>query len=222
MDNISGQLYDVRKENRKLFREKIKHLVEYRQAKNDDKVSDKFVCCFDLETTNLYGNFLGVILCGVVKPWGGEPIVFRGDRYDTWENQRSDDSQICVDLYSELKKYSVWVAHNGLAFDVNFLRTRLVEPRIEMPQPKNIDPVRIARRHLRFKFNTLEAVGDHFGYTGKTRLSPKIWNKAALDGNIPSLDYIVEHCVADVVLPEKVMNSMRYLVPKISQWGSDV
>lgn len=214
--SIEEQLRSLRHANRKRFTERIKVL------KPDEKPQLKsWVCCFDLETTNLYGNFMGVVLCAVIKPWGGKPIIFRGDQYDTWENGRSDDSQIVLDIYDELKDYGIWVAHNGLNFDINFLRTRMAELGIDMPQPKNVDPVRLARRYLRFKFNNLEAVGEHYGFFGKTRVNPKKWNKAALDGHIPSLEYIVEHCVADVELLEKITSKMSYLIPKVTNFGSD-
>jgi len=221
MKNISikDQMDELRRANKKGFLSKLKHLLPY--IREQKKQPNPWACCFDLETTNLYGNFMGVILCGVIKPWGGEPVIFRGDQYDTWERKRSDDSQIAVDIYTELSKYSICIAHNGLAFDINFLRSRLGKVGVEMPQPKNVDPVRLARRFMRFKFNSLESVGEHFGFIGKTRVSPKYWNEAALDGNSRALDYIVEHCVADVDLLEKVADKLRYLAPKITQWGSD-
>ena len=218
------QLDEIRRKNRSSYSKRVSVLSAHYQKpgrKTNGEVRP-WVCCFDLETTNLHGNFMGVILCGVVKPIGGKSIIFRGDEYDTWEHKRSDDSQISVDIYSELSKYTICIAHNGLAFDINFLRSRLGKVDVEMPQPKNVDPVRIARRYLRFKFNNLESVGEHFGFTGKTRVAPQYWNEAALDGNRVALDYIVEHCIADVDLLEKVADKLRYLAPKITQWGSDV
>jgi len=181
-----------------------------------------WICTFDLETTNLHANFMGIILAGVIKPWGQKPIVFRGDDYKTWRNKRSDDSGICKDIYKELKQYRIWVAHNGLNFDINFLRSRMHKYGKRMQQPKNVDPVRLARRYLRFKFNSLKAVGEHFGHYGyKTDVSQHIWNEAAFDGSSKALDYIVKHCVKDCELLELVTNDIDYLIPKVTQWGSD-
>lgn len=218
------QLDKIRRENRRFFKEKMKALggpVEHPITVESAFKPRPWICCFDLETTNLHANFVGVILCGVIKPWGEPAKVFRGDHYDTWENKRSDDSQIAVDIYNELLKYRVWVAHNGLNFDINFLRSRLGKAGIQMPQPKNIDPVRLARRFLRFKFNSLEAVGEHFGFSGKTKVEQTLWTKCALDGDREALDYIVDHCVADVELLEKVTDKLDYLAPKITAQGSD-
>jgi len=223
--DVKKQLEELRIKNRQTFPKKLSSLLPYNQPeiKKEKPSVPPFATCFDLETTNLDAGFMGVILCAVIKPWGGEMKVFRADHYDTWEKKRSDDSQIVVDIYNELKPASVWIAHNGVNFDINFLRTRMAVPEVgaEMPQPKTFDPVRSARRYFRMRFNNLESVGMHLGFEGKTRVAPKYWYKAALDGDSKALDYIVEHCIADVILLENVANKMRYLAPKLTQWGSD-
>lgn len=70
-------------------------------------------CVLDLETTNLSADF-GVILCGVIKPDGGNPIVFRADELNPhWQERRSDDSHVVKAIVKELAKHDIWVAHNG-------------------------------------------------------------------------------------------------------------
>ncbi len=64
-------------------------------------------------------------------------------------------------------------------------------------------------------------MATHFGFQGKTKVDPEHWNKAALDGCRKSMDYIVEHCEADVILLEEVTELLRPFVPKVTQWGSD-
>jgi len=183
-------------------------------------------CSFDLETTNLNANF-GIILCGVVKPFPSvrgqitKPIIFRGDDYPQWKYKRSNDFPVCQDIYNELMDYDIWIAHNGVRFDVPFLRTRLIKRKILLAQPKIIDPVRLARRFLKLGYNSLEAVGHHLGYSGKTKVDGQYWNRAALDGCRKSMDYIVEHCIADTILLENVANDLRTFVPKVNQFGSD-
>lgn len=178
-------------------------------------------CSFDLETTNLNANF-GIILCACIKPFDGKVKVFRGDDYNTWEKKRSKDGKLCKAIYKELKRYDIWIAHNGVNFDIPFLRTRLTKANVQMMQPKVVDPVRLARRFLRLGYNSLEQVAGHFGIYGKTTVAGKHWMRAALDGNKKSMDYIVEHCIADVEILEKVADKVNYLVPKIGQFGSDI
>lgn len=179
-------------------------------------------CCFDLETTNLSAEFMGVILVGCVKKFDGKTVTFRRDEYPGWKDKRSDDSAIAKDIYNELKKYDIWIAHNGVCFDDKFLRSRLAHAGVRMPSHKFVDPVRLSRRYFRFRSNTLESVARHFGIYGKTHVEPKFWNQAALDGDRKAMDYIVQHCEADVAMLEKLADQISYLVPKVTQWGSDV
>jgi len=176
---------------------------------------------FDLETTGLNADFMGVILVGCIKRFDGPVKTFRRDRFPNWD-KRSDDSSIAKAIYEELLKYDIWVAHNGTVYDVNFLRSRLSLCGINMMQPKIVDPVRIARRYYKLSRNSLENFGRHHGLYGKTHVEPKVWNSAALDGNRQSMDYIVEHCIADVKLLEKLTDKVKHLVPKVTSWGSDV
>lgn len=176
---------------------------------------------FDLETTNLNANF-GVILCACIKPFDKPVITLRGDHYPTWKKQRSKDIQLCKDIWKELEKYDILIAHNGVNFDVPFLRTRLMKAGVRMPQPKVVDPVRLARRYLRLGYNSLEQVAAHLGFYGKTSVAGDYWMQASLDGSKKAMNYIVEHCVADVELLEKVANRVNYLVPKIGSFGSDL
>lgn len=182
---------------------------------------------FDLETTNLNGNF-GIILCGCIKPFDKSVVTFRADKYKTWDHNRSNDSQISRDIFNELAKYDIWIAHNGNKFDVPFLRTRLAAAGYAMPQPRLIDPVRIARRYHRIAYNSLEQVSEALNVYAenpelrKTMVEGRVWNKAALDGDRRAMDYIVEHCVADVKLLEKVADKLNYLVPRVGQFGSDI
>jgi uncharacterized protein YprB with RNaseH-like and TPR domain len=158
-------------------------------------------CCFDLETSGLNGNF-GIILCACVKPFDGEVTTFRGDSYKDWKNNRVNDYEISRDIYKMLQKFDIWIAHNGVNFDVPFLRTRLMKKGKRMIQPKVVDPVRLARRYLRLGYNSLEAVAAHFGISGKTHVLGDIWMKTYLNGDSKALDYIVKHCVADVKILE--------------------
>jgi uncharacterized protein YprB with RNaseH-like and TPR domain len=178
-------------------------------------------CCFDLETTNLSADF-GVILCGVVKGSQTEPVTFRADRLNPrWPNRRSNDSHTCKAIVAELDKYDIWVAHNGAKFDVPFLRTRLLKHGLPaLPNKKLIDPVLLARNKLRMSWNSLEKVAEHLGVNTKTELRPDQWIKAALDGDKTAMHYIVEHCVADVLVLEKVIGALKIYSGTFNTYGS--
>lgn len=177
-------------------------------------------CVFDLETTNLNADF-GVILCAVVKPANGEPIVFRGDSYANWKRRRSDDSKIVRDIVKTLLNYDIWCAHNGARFDVPFLRSRMLRAGMEpLPAKKLVDPVLLARSKLKLSYNSLEKVAEHLGCNSKTEVRPEMWLRASLDGSREAMNYIVEHCVQDVLVLEKVIGRLKEYSTNFNSWGS--
>lgn len=183
---------------------------------------DQVSCCvFDLETTNLSADF-GVILCGVVKPAHADPITFRADELNRrWRSCRSDDSAVVTAIVEELAKYDIWCAHNGARFDVPFLRTRLLRHGLDpLPTKKLIDPVQLARNKLRMSFNSLASVANHLGVNSKTEVRPDQWLAAALDGSREAMNYIVEHCVQDVYVLEKVVGALKTYSTAFNSWGS--
>jgi uncharacterized protein YprB with RNaseH-like and TPR domain len=183
---------------------------------------DQVSCaCFDLETTNLSADF-GVVLCGVVKPAHAEAIIFRADRLNrNWRQRRSDDRAVIRAIVDELDNYDIWVAHNGARFDVPFLRARLAALHMPtLPTKKLIDPVLLARNKLRLSYNSLDAIASMLGVNTKTVVEGKQWLRAALDGDTRAMNYIVEHCVQDVLVLEKVVGALKAYSGTYNSYGS--
>lgn len=184
-------------------------------------------CSLDLETTGFEADY-NIILCAVIKPFtennDGKLTVLRADNYPTWNTTRSCDAPLCRDLHKAMGKYDIIVAHNGARFDVPFMMARFLKWGIKWCQPKVVDPVRISRRYLKLGSNSLKSVTHHFGITGKTECEGDLWLEAKMDRgrtNKIAMDYVVEHCIADVEILEKVTLKLKHLVPKISNFGSD-
>jgi len=178
-------------------------------------------CVIDLETTNLSADF-GVILCGVLKPAGAKPKVFRADVLNPhWNVRRSDDSHVAKAIATEMDKYDIWIIHNGAKFDLPFLRTRLLRWGLEpLPSKKLVDPVLLARNKLRMSYNSLEQIANHLGCNTKTEVKPDCWLSAALDGNRKSMNYIVEHCIQDVMVLEQIIAKLKHYSTNFNSYGS--
>ena len=171
---------------------------------------------FDLEMTSLKANF-GVIICGVVKPCGGEAKIFRVKQVST------DDRRIVADLVEELNKYTVLVAHNGVRFDRPFLNSRAVKWGLPVLNPtgKLYDPVLVARRKLAISWNGLESLACFLGCKNrKYETVGDLWLRASLDHDKVALDEIVKHCIADVALLDEVAERLEPLIGMINSWGS--
>jgi uncharacterized protein YprB with RNaseH-like and TPR domain len=178
---------------------------------------------FDLETSSLYAN-TGIVLCGCVKQWGVKGVTtIRADEFPSWEGRKSNNKAVIVAIVKELKKYDVLVAHNGQYFDKTFLNSSCLRYNLRpsVRWLKFIDPVLIARRHLRVARNSLASLLDYFEIQDtKTPIEFRHWIQASHDGNRKSMNKIVEHCQRDVVSLEQVYDKTRTLVDKIDNRGS--
>jgi len=90
-----------------------------------------------------------------------------------------------------------------------------------LPAPKVlIDPVELARNKLRMSFNSLAQIASLLGCNSKTEVDPSTWTRAAFDGDKGAMDYIVEHCLADVVRLEAVVDKLKELSTGFNPRGS--
>lgn len=180
------------------------------------------IATFDIETTHLCADF-GIILCAVVKSSesNAKPVVIRGDDYASWDKRRSNDRETVMALRDELDRYDVLVAHNGLKFDLPFIRTRLAKwGRKPLSDFKIVDPVQLARNKFRMSYNSLEKLATFLDCNSKTKVEGKYWLRAALDGDRKAMNYIVKHCVEDVATLEQVVDSLKSYSTAFNTWGS--
>jgi uncharacterized protein YprB with RNaseH-like and TPR domain len=180
---------------------------------------------FDLETSGLYANS-SIVMCGVVKEYRGKRItIIRADEFPSWKTGKSDNRDVISAIMKELTRYDILIAHNGQYFDKTWLNSACLKYGLE-PQlrgMKFIDPVMIARRHMRIARNSLHSLIDYLEIPEhKTDILFKHWIQASHDSNKKSLDYIVKHCVADVITLEKVYDRVKKLVKSIDDSGSAI
>lgn len=178
------------------------------------------IVSFDLETSSLQAGF-GVLLCAVIKPWKKAPIVLRIDSDPSGVN--SDDSRLVSATITALRPYNILIAHNGVDFDRRFLNSRAVKWELDPLNPRGniVDPVKIARRHLRVGSNSLASLSSFLAT--KHRKSPvdgDIWVRATLDRDKDAMDSIVKHCIADVLVLEEVAEKLIPFAGRITEWGS--
>ena len=180
---------------------------------------------FDLETTGLYANS-DIILCACIKEYGhSKKTTIRADEFKSWKNNKSNNEEVVRAIVKALENFDILVAHNGQYFDKPFLTTSCLKYGIkpDIRFQKFIDPVMLARRHMKLARNSLVSIIDYFDIEDvKTPIRFKYWMEAALDGNIKSLDYIVHHCEKDVVALERVYDYTRKLVKGIDERGSSL
>lgn len=168
---------------------------------------------FDIETTNLKANF-GRILCASVADMFGNVETFRVDTKPWKRERRRDDLGLAVALRDYLEQFDFIVTWYGKMFDVKYLNTRLAigNERPLRSDVIHLDNIYTSRYALALHSSRLDAVAKTFRLpVQKTGLDPDIWNDAA-DGEKEAMDYVVEHCEADVLVLRMVFHILKPFV----------
>jgi len=179
---------------------------------------------FDLETFSLSAD-TGILLCAAIREYRSKqpPTVIRADSYPEWKSDRTNVKPMVLAVVDALKEYDIFVAHNGQYFDKPMLISWCVKFHCstKLRFAKFIDPVLLARRHMKLTRNSLSALLAFLDIPEKkTSIEWKHWMQAAFNGDRKSMDYIVEHCVVDVNLLEKAYERTKKLVNNIDNRGS--
>lgn len=69
-------------------------------------------------------------------------------------------------------------------------------------------------------YNGLERIADFLGCNTKTKLSGDLWVRASMDGDTEAMDYIVEHCIQDCQMLEKIVDAVKGYCPAFNSKGS--
>lgn len=178
----------------------------------------------DIETTDLEAD-RGVVLCASYESskQPGKVHTLRQDELNPdWETKRGNDKELVKQTCALVKSHDVIVAHNGARFDLPFLRTRCLRWGLKpMKDIKIVDPLQIAWRKFKLRSNRLGAVADYLGIEDKkTPLDMSVWADAMLNGSKRAMNYIVEHCEADIKVLAGVLEVVKPFIKVLDDRGS--
>lgn len=181
------------------------------------------VAVIDIECSGLDASF-GRVLCGVTRLFSPDEVrVRRADEYDEWNTgRRGSDAKLVEAILRDVEEADIILGHNATAYDLPFLRTRALIHGLPPVHPKKIiDPVLLARKTFRFHSNSLDSISMMIGTSeSKTRLNPRIWAAALMDGDRAALDEITDHCIKDVDVLCEVARRVAPYVKQIDTIGS--
>jgi|GEM_PF-3161644 len=171
------------------------------------------IVAFDIETTNLKAD-IGFVLCAVVKPLGEDPVVLRLDELRGDSGKPWDDGRLVATLVDILASAHLAYGWNIRRFDIRFLRTRrLLLGQSQTPRMvATIDLLQVARRFA-FHSNRQAVWMESLSRYQKTEVIGVEWVRA-MTGDREAMDYVVQHCLADVMGLEEIY---RHLAPYIAQ-----
>lgn len=169
------------------------------------------IAVFDIETAMGLKADYSVVLCGVVKEVGKEPVVFdKGRRGD-------NDKKLVKTIRDELEKYDILIGHYSSKFDLPYLNARLLFWGLPKISGKlHIDTYTLARRALQISSRRLGSIVKFLKLGSKVFNDAETWRRAGYTNDKHALKKIVEHCVQDVILTERVCDKLKGFMRGIS------
>lgn len=181
------------------------------------------ILCWDVESTHLRGDF-ATLLCIGYK-WLGEKKthVLNVMDYPGWDKDKTNDKGLVKAFLEVYNSADVTVTYYGKGFDLKMINAKALEHGLPYPAPiPMVDLYYVVRGNLSLSRKSLENVGIFAGLTTKkTPVTAVAWKKAAT-GHKPSINYVVAHCKADVLLLEEAYLKLRPLMkthPRVGGWA---
>jgi len=154
------------------------------------------------------------VICICYK-WEEDKDVY----YLHWD-RKQDDKKLLQEFIKVANEADELVGHNGDKFDLAWIRTRCLLHRIEMfPQYNTIDTLKIARSKFRFNSNRLDYIGKFLGLGQKIHTDFNLWKDIMLNNDKEALDKMIDYCIQDVVLLEKVHKELNNHIPAKTHYG---
>lgn len=145
------------------------------------------------------------VICVSYK-WHGEDEVYNL----TWDNDK-DDRFLIEQFVEVLNEADLIVAHNGDNFDLKWLRTRALVHGIPMlPNYKQADTLKIAKRKLYANSNKLDYLLKLFGLDQKKKLGREVWLKIFLFNDKEAMTEMLDYCDRDVTALEQLYDILKY------------
>lgn len=162
----------------------------------------------DLEFQNFKANY-GLLLTYAIKEYHKKEVC---SSKITTEEVRSKflDKELTKRLIKDFSKFDVVVTYYGTRCDLPYMRTRALKWKLKFPSYgyiKHIDMYYLVKAKLSLNRNSLQNACALLGIRGKNHVFGDIWIRA-VTGHQPSIDYIYDHNVRDVVILEKLYDRM--------------
>ena len=174
---------------------------------NDEK--DTIVGVLDIETSNFKADI------GWMISWA---IYYPHEERTVWDvikkrhiTNYTTDKQICKSLLKELDNVELLITYYGTGFDIPFIRTRCLDHGLDFPEygrNRHRDCYYMAKGKVATHRKSLKAISELLGIEGKTPVPIRTWRLAML-GHPESLEYVLEHNLADVEVTWKTYEALR-------------
>ena len=139
--------------------------------------------------------------------------------YLHWDKKQCDKKMLqeFIEVANEADEL---VGHNGDKFDLAWIRTRCLFHNIEMfPNYVTIDTLKVARSKFKFNSNRLDYIGKFLGLGQKIHTNFDLWKDIMLNNDKKALEDMIDYCIQDVILLEKVHKALNNHIPSKTHYG---
>ena len=120
-----------------------------------------------------------------------------------WDKNH-DDKKLLKEFSKAMNECDVMVFHNGDAFDIKWIKGRLLHHRLApVTNVVSIDTLKLSRQNFNVNSHKLDYLAKYLGHSGKIHTDYSLWKKV-MNGDKAALDYMVKYCKKDVVELEEV------------------
>lgn len=154
------------------------------------------------------------VICICYK-WEDDNDVY----YLQWDKKQCD-KKLLQDFINVANTADELVGHNGDKFDLSWIRTRCLFHNIQMfPSYNTIDTLKVARSKFRFNSNRLDYIGKFLGLGQKNHTNFDLWKDIMLKNDKTAMNTMIDYCIQDVVLLEKVHKALSNHIPAKTHYG---
>lgn len=135
--------------------------------------------------------------------------------FPRYKRSKHDDKDLCRVLYSLLDEADIVCAHNGDAFDIKKINSRLIVNGFGKPSPfKTIDTLKIARSAFKFDSNKLDNIGRYLMEGRKIpNTGADLWRNCVEEGDPQAWATMRRYCKQDTAILERVYGRLKSWAP---------
>lgn len=134
--------------------------------------------------------------------------------FSRYKRSKYDDKDLCGVLHHLMDEADIICAHNGDAFDIKKVNSRLIVNGFGKPSPfKTIDTLKIARRAFKFDSSKLDNIGRYLSEGRKIpNTGAALW-RGCVDGDLNAWNTMRRYGKQDTALLERVYHRLKSWAP---------
>jgi len=153
--------------------------------------------------------------------WGGEKKIHSLEMdmslHDLTKHDDHADEKMLKEFCKVYQEADLAVAHNGIKFDISFIRSRVVKYGLPDVAPVVLDDTYLSSKGIGFNSHKLDYLSQYLGIGKKSPHPYQLWVDV-MRGSDEALIKTVDYCKQDVRLLEKVYDKLLpYIKTKLNR-----